>query len=89
MSSFLQKLAQFPIRKTASAPSTSGSTTPPEASTAGQSGPIDPNGMTIASILKKLDNESNGLRTDMDDISRQLGTACDVWQKSVVPLSGV
>jgi hypothetical protein len=48
--------------------------------------PIDPNGTTIASILAKLDN---GLRTDMDDISRQLGTACDIWQKSVVPLSGV
>jgi hypothetical protein len=89
MSSILRRLAQLPTRKTPSAPSISGFTTPPEASTAGQSGPIDPNGTTIASILEKLDNESNGLRTDMEEMSRQLGTACDVSQKLVVPLSDI
>jgi hypothetical protein len=87
MSSILERFTRAASQKTISAPGSSGSITAPGgSSSANQSGPIDPNGTTIASILEKLDN---GLRIDMEDISRQLGTACDVWQRLVVPLSDV
>jgi hypothetical protein len=50
---------------------------------------IDPNGTTIGSLLKKIDEENKGLRTDLEGIMNGLDTQHDDFERSILPLSHI
>jgi len=62
-------------------------TSPGATSTADQSGPIDPNGTIIGSLLGRIDEESNGLGTDSEGMMNRLDTQYEDFQRTLLPLS--
>jgi hypothetical protein len=51
--------------------------------------PIEPNGTTIGSLLRKIDEENKGLRTDLEGIIDGLETQHDDFERSILPLSRI